>query len=88
MIRIGHESLTEAQACRIADVFLGLVRRGLDEGDVTRRHAPEVLAGLVEGALFSLMTDWSARPRFGVTTRARQLAELVADALEKRPDES
>ena len=87
VIRIGHESLTEAQSRRIADVFLGLVRRGLDEGDVTRRHAPEVLAELLEGALSSLMTDWSARPRFDVTTRARQLAELVADALEKRPDE-
>ena len=76
------------QAQQISNVFLTLVRRGLETGDVTRRHAPEVLAEMTEGALVILMRDWATRGRFDPLERAAQLADLIADAIEKRPDEA
>jgi AcrR family transcriptional regulator len=79
----GHD----AQAQRLSELFLTLVQRGIEAGDVTRRHEPEVLAELVEGAFHALMTSWSARGGFDPTRRVAQLAALVADALEVRPDE-
>ncbi len=77
---------TEAQ--RFADLFLTLVRRGLVLGDVTRRHAPEVLAELVQGSLGALFTDWGVREGLDPERRAAELAALVADAVEVRPGES
>jgi AcrR family transcriptional regulator len=71
---------------RVSEIFLTLVRRGLAAGDVTRRYEPELLAELVHGALAALMSDWAARPDLDVSQRANQLASLVADALERRPD--
>lgn len=76
-----------AEAQRIAGLFLTLVQLGLAEGDVTRRHAPEVLAELVHGALAALFSDWVGRGGSDPTRRARALAALVADALELRPGE-
>ena len=77
----------EDETRRVADLFLVLIRRGLAKGDVTRRYQPEVLAELVHGALATLMSDWSERPGIDVSLRARQLASLVADAVEVRPGE-
>jgi AcrR family transcriptional regulator len=76
-----------AESQRIAEFFLEIVRRGLDLGDVTRRHAPEVLAQLVQGSLAALFSDWSARGGFDPRGRTAELAALVADALEVRPEE-
>ena len=57
-------------------------------GDVTRRRDPQVLAELTEGALVVLMRDWANRGGFDPIARAAQLADVVADALEKRSDET
>jgi AcrR family transcriptional regulator len=76
-----------AEAQRFANVFRVLVDRGLALGDVTRRHAPDVLAELVQGALAALFADWGVRERFDPVRRAGELAALVADAIERRPDE-
>jgi len=74
------------EAQQIAVIFLTLVRRGLAAGDVTRRHAPEVLAELVQGALAALFSDWGLREGFDPVQRAAELAALVADAIEVRPE--
>lgn len=87
VIRAGHDSPGEERSSRLSDIFLTFVQRGLELGDVTRRHEPQVLAALVEGAVTTLVGDGAARGDFDVTTRAHQLADLVADALEKRPGE-
>jgi AcrR family transcriptional regulator len=75
------------EAQRFADIFLTLVQRGLAAGDVTRRHAPEVLAELVQGSLSALFSDWGVREGFDPVRRAAELAALVADAFERRSDE-
>ncbi len=87
VINASDDAAHPEHARRISEVFLTLVRRGLEDGDVTRRHAPEVLAELIEGAVVTLMRDWSARGGFDPTRRAAQIAALVADAIEARPDE-
>ncbi len=83
VIRSQHEE----DARRLSGAFLELVRRGIEVGDVTRRYEPEVLAELVYGALATLMSDWATRADLDVSERAPRLASLVADALERRPDE-
>jgi AcrR family transcriptional regulator len=75
------------QAQRISALFHRLVEIGVAHGDVTRRYEPAVLAHLVEGAMVNLMRDWSVTGGFDPLERAAQVASLVADALEKRPDE-
>lgn len=74
-------------AQRVSNVFLELVQRGIELGDVTRRYPPEALAELVEGSLVTLIRDWTARGGFDPLARVDQLADLVADALERRPEE-
>ena len=76
-----------AQARLITSLLQGFVRRCLADGDVTRRYAPEALAALVQGALGALFHDWAEVGGFDPERRAADLAALVADALEKRPDE-
>jgi AcrR family transcriptional regulator len=75
------------QLQRISALFQGFVRRCVAGGDVTRRHSPEVLAQLVQGALGALFIDWGERGGFDPARRAAELAALAADALEVRPDE-
>ena len=87
ILKANYDAVTIEQRKRISDLFLTIVRRGLELGDVTRVHEPEVLAELCGGALVALVTDWGASDDFDPEQRAGQLAALVADALEKRPDE-
>lgn len=87
ILKANYDAVTVEQRQRVSGVFLAIVRRGLELGDVTRRHEPEVLAELCGGALMALVTDWGAGEAFDPPTRARQLAALAADAIEKRPDE-
>jgi AcrR family transcriptional regulator len=75
------------QARLITSLLQGFVQRCLATGDVTRRYAPEALAALVQGALGALFHDWAERGGFDPERRAADLAALVADAIERRPDE-
>jgi len=88
VIRAGRSSSTREEQDRLHEIFRSLVDRGLELGDVTRRHDPAVLAQLLEGAVTTLIGDWISGDDFEVESRARQLADAVADALEKRSDES
>jgi len=87
VIGAGDLAADPKRARRASANFRRLVDRGLERGDVTRRHPPELLAELVEGALTTLMRDWSAYGGFDPAARAEQLAALVADAIEARADE-
>jgi len=75
------------QARLITALIQDFVRRCIADGDVTRRHSPEALAALVQGALGALFHDWAERGGFDPERRAADLAALVADALEVRGDE-
>jgi AcrR family transcriptional regulator len=72
---------------RLSEAFSTLVERGRAEGDVTLRYDPAVLSPLVEGALGALVSSWTAGADFDLRRRALELADLVADALERRADE-
>ena len=75
------------QARLITTLIQDFVRRCIADGDVTRRHSPEALAALVQGALGALFHDWVEGGGFDPQRRAAELAALVADALEIRGDE-
>jgi AcrR family transcriptional regulator len=85
--QILHANPEPGRLEQFADLFLAFVQRGIAAGDVTRRHAPEVLAELVQGSLGAVFSDWSVRRDLDPLRRAEELAALVADALEKRPGE-
>lgn len=74
-------------AGHVSSSFLELVRRGVILGDVTRRYDAETLAQLVEGGLVTVIRDWTTRGGFDPMERVGQLADLTADAIERRPDE-
>ena len=71
----------------ISSLIQGFVQRCLATGDVTRRHSPEALAALVQGALGVLFVEWAEGGGVDPRRRAAELAALVADALERRSDE-
>jgi len=87
ILKINEDAVAVRQRARISGFFLEIVERGLELGDVTRRHPPEVLAALCEGALVSLIGAWRAGDDFDTEERAARLAELAADAITLRPDE-
>lgn len=87
VLSASDEAMQPEQSRRVSRVYLTLVQRGLEQGDVTRRHAPEVLAQVIEGALVAFIRDWSAGANFDPTRRAAEIASVVADAVESRPDE-
>jgi hypothetical protein len=76
-----------ARARRIHDCFEHLIRLGLEQGDVTRRHERDVLVQLCVGGYYVLMSDWAMQPDFDPERRTRQMAALLADSLEPRPGE-
>lgn len=87
VIDASHEVHGEAPSHRIHEAFERLVRQGIEEGDVTTQHTPEVLVQLATGGLVMHLTDWATGAELDVAERARQMAELLADALARRPDE-
>jgi AcrR family transcriptional regulator len=82
------ESHGEERSRRIHDAFEQLIRIGLDQGDVTRRHELDVLVQLSVGAYYVLMSDWAIQPDFDAERRTAQMADLLSDSLEPRPDEA
>jgi AcrR family transcriptional regulator len=65
-----------------------LLRLGRMQGDVSRRHALEDQAALVQGALQHLFFEWTHRESFPIAERSARMARLLADALAPRPGES
>jgi Transcriptional regulator len=86
--RPGPTTRSDGSASLIPALFLQLVQREVDAGSVTRRHDPELLADLVEGALAAFASRCVTRHRSDTASRIARLAALVADALEPRPDEA
>src|SRR5262245_1918944 len=72
---------------RIQDAIARLVRTGVEDGEVTRRHAPEDIARLVYGALNLLMLEWASAPGYPIAERPQRMAPLLAHAIAPAPDE-
>ncbi len=60
-----------------ATAVLALVGDGVERGEITARHRPEVLADLLLGSLLLAVANWSSDPTFDLE---RELAD-AADAL-------
>lgn len=72
---------------RIHQAIGRLVRAGIANREVTRRHAPEDLVRLVYGALNMLMFEWADAPDFPIAENASRMARLLAHAVAPAPDE-
>jgi AcrR family transcriptional regulator len=72
---------------RIQHAIGRLVRAGIANGEVTRRHAPEDVVRLVYGALNMLMFEWANAADYPIVEHADRMAHLLADAIAPAPDE-
>lgn len=86
-IQAVEHSKGQAQLRLLEELFASVVLRGLEDGDVTQRYPVDVLTSLAVGAYTSLIFDWATHADFEPAARATQMAAIVADALERRPDE-
>lgn len=87
VVQAFDENAPSHRATHVSGLARTVVSRGLELGDVTRRRDPDLLAELVEGGLVILVRSWTTRGGFDPVERAGELADVVADALERRPGE-
>lgn len=78
---------TRTREREIDAAFESLLRTGVAEGGVTRRHALPDLVDLVTGAFYTLVFAWS-KGEGGIAERGERMARLLGDALAPRPDET
>jgi AcrR family transcriptional regulator len=76
-----HADANSQGESRIQQAIGRLVRAGIANGEVTRRHRPEDLVRLVYGALNILMFEWANSPDYPIARNADRMARLLADAL-------
>jgi AcrR family transcriptional regulator len=88
MVHAVHESPDKSEHARkFHDAFGAIVRDGLAEGDVTRRHSAETLAEMILGAYYVLMFSFANVDDFPIQRQARAAASFLADALAPAPEE-
>ena len=75
-------------ATMLLDAFGAIVRKGLDAGEVTRRHEPETLTEMILGAYYVLMFNYANLEAFPIAQHADASARFLADALAPHPDEN
>lgn len=86
IIQAAHRAGTEGRQARLLhDAFGAIVRAGVEAGDVTRRHPPELLTELVMGGFYVLMFNWAHLEDYPIERRAPAMAALLADALAPAP---
>lgn len=75
------------QALRLHEAVGAWVADGLEAGDVTRRHAPETLTGMLLGAYSVLAFNFVNLDSFPVRKQAGAIALFLADAFTPRAEE-
>jgi len=82
IVHIGHESGDgPEQARKLHDAFATIVRDGLAEGDLTRRHSPETLTEMLMGGYYVLMFNWANLDDYPLHARALETARFLVDAM-------
>lgn len=76
----GANPLSRSTPAAVA--VLGLVRDGVERGEITTRHAPAVLADLLLGALLLAIANWSSDPAFDLEHELAGAAEALVDLFE------
>lgn len=77
---------SRAREREITAALEAIVRTGIAEGDVTRRHAVEDLVDLISGGFYMLLFEWS-KSGVEIAERGERMARLLGDALAPREGE-
>jgi AcrR family transcriptional regulator len=85
--RVSQSDTDPEGESRIQQAIGRLVRAGIANREVTRRHAPEDLVRLVYGALNMLMFEWANAPDYPIAENASRMARLLSHAIAPAPDE-
>ena len=88
LVHAVHESPAKSEHARkLHDAFEAIVRDGLEQGDVTRRHDAETLTEMILGSYYVLMFSFANLDDFPIRRQAQATARFLADALSPSPEE-
>jgi len=62
-------------------MFVQMVNVGIMRGEVTTRHDPQTLAGIITSALSGPIGNWTVDPTYPLDTSLRDTARALADLL-------
>ena len=89
MLRQGADGESEVtRGNTLGAAALRLVDDGVARGEITRRHAPTVLADLLLGGLLAALGNWSADPGFALADQLAATARALVDLFAPAPDAS
>lgn len=88
IIRFTHAHHPEGVARRLRDSLAGIVRDGLEAGDVTRAHDEETLVEMLLGAYYALMLSWTNFDGYPLRERAHAAGRFLAGAIAISGDET
>jgi len=89
IVRAAHDCGNEPeQARKLYDAFGGIVRDGLDAGDLTDRHSAETLTEMLMGAYYVLLFNWANLPDYPLHARSLETARFLTDAMAIPPPSS
>ncbi len=81
IIRFTHANHPEGVAQKLHDSLAGIVRDGLEAGDVTREHDEETLVEMLLGAYYALMLSWTNFEGYPLRERATAAGRFLASAI-------
>ena len=73
--------LRRSPRLRPARHFLGAVKDGVADGDISARHDPQTLADIIVGALFGGLMNWTGDKTYSLKTGLHDMAVALTDLL-------
>ena len=86
IIRFTHANAPGGEARKLHDAFAGIVRDGLEAGDVTREHEEETLVEMLMGAYYAVMLNWTSFGGYPLRERAGAAGRFLASAIAVEPE--
>ncbi len=88
MLGLGVDGQSEVMRTRaLGQAALRFVEDGVARGQITSRHAPDVLADIVIGSLYTAIINWSASDEYKLASNLDSTARALVDLLGRRSDE-
>jgi len=88
MLRLRPETGSEiARERTVGQASLRFIESGVAKNEVTRRHAPAVLADILIGTLVTALTNWCANERYDLETGLGEACHALLDLLAPRAGE-
>jgi AcrR family transcriptional regulator len=89
MLRLRPETGSEiARERTLGQAALRFIENGIARGEVTRAHAPEVLADVVIGTLVTALTNWCADERYDLEAGLAAAGDALLDLFAPRTKRS